>query len=170
MSDIVNDKAKNSPKGKKGAVKKKPVVKKKVGPKKKQLTKKEKQKKETAATKLRKKHLLEAMEKTAGVVQAACAMAKVSRETYYKYLREDEEFRKVVERLKDVGLDHAEYELFKLIKKGNVAAIIFYLKTQGKKRGYVERQEVTGKDGRNLYADMSEEEIEKEIEKIQSTP
>jgi hypothetical protein len=37
--------------------------------------------------------------------------------------------------------------LFKLIKEGNVAATIFYLKTQGKQRGYIERQEVTGADG-----------------------
>jgi len=41
----------------------------------------------------------------------------------------------------------AESELMKLIKEGNVAATIFFLKTQGKKRGYVERQEVTGAEG-----------------------
>jgi hypothetical protein len=35
----------------------------------------------------------------------------------------------------------------KLIKDGNVAATIFFLKTQGKRRGYIERQEVTGAEG-----------------------
>jgi hypothetical protein len=29
-----------------------------------------------------------------------------------------------------------------MLKKGNIAALIFFLKTQGKSRGYVERQEV----------------------------
>ena len=43
--------------------------------------------------------------------------------------------------------DFAESELMKLIKDGNVAATIFFLKTQGKARGYIERQEVTGADG-----------------------
>ena len=33
------------------------------------------------------------------------------------------------------------------MRKGNITAIIFTLKTIGKSRGYVERQEVTGADG-----------------------
>ena len=38
-------------------------------------------------------------------------------------------------------------DLLTEMKSGNIASIIFYLKTKGKKRGYVERQEITGKDG-----------------------
>jgi hypothetical protein len=41
--------------------------------------------------------------------------------------------------------------LDKGMKDGNMTAIIFYLKTQGKSRGYVERQEVTGADGKKLF-------------------
>jgi hypothetical protein len=40
-----------------------------------------------------------------------------------------------------------------LIKAGNVTAIIFYLKTQAKDRGYVERQELTGADGGKLQVE-----------------
>jgi hypothetical protein len=36
--------------------------------------------------------------------------------------------------------------MMNLIDAENVAAIIFYLKTQCKDRGYVERQEITGAD------------------------
>ncbi len=39
-------------------------------------------------------------------------------------------------------LDFAESNLKKLEKEGNPAATIFFLKTKGKKRGYIERQEI----------------------------
>jgi hypothetical protein len=40
------------------------------------------------------------------------------------------------------------------IDNDNLTAIIFYLKTQGKHLGYVERQEFTGKDGDNLKVEV----------------
>ncbi len=39
-------------------------------------------------------------------------------------------------------MDFAESQLYKQIKEGSTAATIFYLKTKGKKRGYIERQEI----------------------------
>ena len=39
-------------------------------------------------------------------------------------------------------IDNAEDELQKLINLGNPIAIIFYLKTKGKKRGYDEKQTI----------------------------
>ena len=41
----------------------------------------------------------------------------------------------------------AESQLHKQILDNSVPATIFYLKTKGKKRGYIERQEITGADG-----------------------
>lgn len=46
--------------------------------------------------------------------------------------------------------DHAESALYKAIDTGEAWAVCFFLKTQGKDRGYVERQELTGADGEGV--------------------
>lgn len=89
-----------------------------------------------------KKALLEALEKSLGVITTACKSVGVNRSTYYDYYNNDEEFRKEVDTLSDVAVDFAESQLHKQINEGSTAATIFYLKTKGKSRGYVERQEV----------------------------
>lgn len=88
-----------------------------------------------------KKALIEALEKSLGVVTIACKTAGCGRTTFYEYYRSDEKFKDEVDSLKDVALDFAESQLHKKIKEGSDTAIIFYLKCQGKKRGYVERSE-----------------------------
>jgi len=45
------------------------------------------------------------------------------------------------------------------MNEGNVASIIFYLKTKGKRRGYVERSEIEFKDREPDLSEMSTDEI-----------
>ena len=89
-----------------------------------------------------KKAMLDSLEKSLGVVTTACKSVGISRQTHYQWMQEDEEYKKAVEDLNDVAIDFAESQLHKQIKDGNSTATIFYLKTKGKKRGYIERQEV----------------------------
>ena len=42
---------------------------------------------------------------------------------------------------RETAIDHVESKLMGAIDDGNVTAIIFFLKTQGKSRGYTERSE-----------------------------
>ena len=60
----------------------------------------------------------------------------------------------IVEEARASLIDDAESELQKQMFKGNITALIFFLKTQGKGRGYVERQEVTGADGDKLKIEV----------------
>jgi hypothetical protein len=90
-----------------------------------------------------KKALLTALEKSLGVVTTACKAVGISRTTFYKYVDEDQEFAKAVLEIEEVALDFVESQNFKQIQKGNVTSIIFYLKTKGKKRGFVEKKEET---------------------------
>jgi wyosine [tRNA(Phe)-imidazoG37] synthetase (radical SAM superfamily) len=89
-----------------------------------------------------KKKLLEALEESLGVVTTACEKAKVTRTTFYNYYNDDPEFKKAADSIEDVAIDFAETQLYKQIKDGNPTSTIFYLKTRGKRRGYVEKQEM----------------------------
>jgi hypothetical protein len=91
---------------------------------------------------LKKEQLLQALTKSLGIVSTACASVGMSRTTYYKYYNDDEQFKIQVDDISDIAIDFAESQLFELIKGGNITAVIFYLKTKGKKRGYVEKQEL----------------------------
>ena len=94
-----------------------------------------------------KKALIQALEKSLGIVTTACKQVGIGRTTFYNYYNDDLEFRKQVDDIANMSLDFAESKLLEQIKDNSTAATIFYLKTKGKKRGYVERQEITGADG-----------------------
>ena len=104
-----------------------------------------KRKKALTKTDINKKAMIKALSETRGIVTTACKTVGISRETHYKYVREDEDYKLAVESVEGIALDEAESELFKLIAEGNVVAILFYLKTKGKKRGYTEKIEIDGK-------------------------
>lgn len=89
-----------------------------------------------------KKALLTALEKALGVVTIACKDVGVGRTTFYNYYNADTEFKKAVDDVENIALDFAESQLHKQIKEGNTTATIFFLKTKGRKRGYIERQEI----------------------------
>ena len=89
-----------------------------------------------------KKALLDALEKSLGIVTTACKKVGIGRTTYYDWYNNDSDFKEKVDDLKNVALDFAESQLHKQIQDNSTSATIFYLKTQGKKRGYIERQEV----------------------------
>ncbi len=96
---------------------------------------------------IKKETLLKSLEQSLGVVTVACKKANIPRSTYYKWLKEDSDFADQVRDIENVALDFAESQLHKQISENSTSATIFYLKTKGKARGYVERQEITGAEG-----------------------
>lgn len=85
-----------------------------------------------------KKSILKSLESTMGVVTTACQLARVSRKTYYQYLKEDDKFREATEDIQNIALDFGESKLYKAISNDNLTAVIFYLKTKGRERGFNE--------------------------------
>jgi hypothetical protein len=55
--------------------------------------------------------------------------------------------QKALAEARETMLDNAETTLYDEALDGNTTALIFFLKTQGKGRGYTERTEITGADG-----------------------
>ena len=102
--------------------------------------------------------LYTALEKSLGVVSTACKNANTSRDTFYRWYKEDEEFKAKVDDLKNVSLDFAESKLLEQINSGNTTAIIFFLKTQGKNRGYIETHEVSSSDIQPIRLIMTDED------------
>ena len=96
----------------------------------------------TNKTDTKKEAMLEALERSLGIVTTACNAVGINRSTHYDWMRKDAEYKQAVKSIEDRTLDFAESHLHKLIKEGNPAATIFFLKTKGKGRGYVERQEI----------------------------
>jgi len=86
-------------------------------------------------------NLLSALEQSMGVVSTACETLNISRTNHYKWMKESPEYKQNYDDLSNKALDFAETQLMKMIGKGNTSAVIFFLKTKGKERGYIERQE-----------------------------
>ncbi len=95
-------------------------------------------------TEQHKKAVLKALEKTLGIVTSACKKVGVGRTQFYNWYNEDKEFKTAVDDMENIAIDFAESQLHKQIKDGTPSSTIFYLKTKGKKRGYIERQEIVG--------------------------
>lgn len=86
--------------------------------------------------------MLEALERSLGIVSTAAEKAGIDRATHYRWLQDDPEYREAVRMVEERTIDFAESHLHALIKDKNPQAVIFYMKTKGKTRGYVERQEI----------------------------
>jgi hypothetical protein len=113
-------------------------------------------------SKQKQKKFLEAFEKSYGVISYACKAANISRQTYYNWRKNDPEFDVKANEIEETAIDIAEGKLFAQIGSGNITAIIFYLKTKGKKRGYVEQVDnnVTMNPFEKLMQDLDKEESE----------
>lgn len=115
-----------------------------------------------------KKRLLESLEKNLGHVTEACKAAGISRKTFYKYKKEDPEFKKKVKEIEEIQIDFVESKLIQNIKKGDKTSIIFYLKTKGKHRGYYERVVRDNNNNNNVNIELTSDSIKKINEALEN--
>ena len=83
----------------------------------------------------------DALVKAGGFISIACKSLGCTRKTIYNYMDKFPELKDVVKDIREQYLDIAEAALIKNVKDGKSSDIKYFLNTQGKKRGYVEKQE-----------------------------
>jgi len=88
----------------------------------------------------KKKEFLQKYADLAWNISYACKSVGITRATFYNWMK-DEDFANEFLTLKEEIKDYAESKLVEQVQAGNMTAIIYYLKTQAKDRGYVEKSE-----------------------------
>ena len=97
---------------------------------------------EPQVLKQRKALMYQALCKTYGVVTEACEECGVSRWIHYHWLKTDPNYKLWVDQLPEMLVDFGETSLRKLIEEGSEKATTFLLKCKGKRRDWVEKQEI----------------------------
>ena len=91
--------------------------------------------------------IVDALGQSKGMVTVAARLLRCDPDTVRNYAKRYPAVEEKIREEREGMTDVAELALYKAIQSGEAWAVCFYLKTQGKGRGYVERQEITGADG-----------------------
>lgn len=91
------------------------------------------------STEDKKKKFMVAFKESKAIVTVSCITTGISRQTFYNWMENDEAFKLEVEDARELQIDFVESKLLDMIEAGDTTAIIFYLKTRGKNRGYNEK-------------------------------
>ena len=83
-----------------------------------------------------------AYEKKGANISATCKSLGIDRQTFYNRRNKSKELDQALTHIEESLVDFAESKLMQAITESNLTAIIFYLKTKGRQRGYVEKTEV----------------------------
>lgn len=92
-----------------------------------------------------------------GNIMAVAKKFGVSRQSILERIHKSPALTRICKDAREGMKDHAESALYRAIIGGEAWAICFFLKTQGKDRGYIERQELTGADGEPVTMRFVEE-------------
>ncbi|MBN1253980.1 MAG: hypothetical protein JXA50_01735 [Deltaproteobacteria bacterium] len=98
--------------------------------------------------------VLEVWIKKGGVISEICKAVGINRSTYYDWVKNDLDFLEAVKEKNEELIDFAEAKLMQKLDEGNLTAIIFFLKTKGKSRGFIESHEFSGPGGGGIPVKM----------------
>lgn len=88
-----------------------------------------------------------ALRDTKGMVSVAAKKIGMARGAMYARIQKSTVLQEAITDEREAMTDTAELALHRAIVNGEAWAVCFYLKTMGKSRGYVEKQEISGPNG-----------------------
>lgn len=97
-----------------------------------------------------------------GLLSVAARKLGTSVRTVKKFVRDYDICAVAAEEADEMLLDFAEAKLMQKIKSGDIASIIFYLRTKGKHRGYTERQVENADKDRVMQEEAQREAFERQ--------
>ena len=102
--------------------------------------------------------ILEAVKSVNGMIYLAARSLGCTPQAIYKRMNKTAVIRDAVDNARGEVVDIAEQKFRQAITNGEPWAVAMALKTLGKNRGYVERQEVTGADGGAIVVEWDDSE------------
>nr|DAS49651.1 MAG TPA: putative terminase small subunit [Caudoviricetes sp.] len=106
--------------------------------------------------------IVEVYEKKGCNISATCRALDITRQTFYNRKSKSKRLQELISEADEALLDFAESKLVEKINDGDTTSLIFFLKTKGKKRGYIERTEhdVNANPFQELMESLSDDDDE----------
>jgi alanine-alpha-ketoisovalerate/valine-pyruvate aminotransferase len=99
--------------------------------------------------------IIEAVKSMNGMVYLAARQLGCTPQAIYKRMEKSATIREAVDDSRGEMVDISEQKLRAAVMNGEPWAVALVLKTLGKSRGYVERQQVTGADGGKVHIEYA---------------
>ncbi len=114
---------------------------------------------------------IDAIPGTGGIISMIARKVNCDWNTAKKYVTKYATVEAAYDAECEAVLDMAESRVIEMMKEKDGTMLRYYLSTKGKSRGYVERQEVTGADGKDIGMKITDwrEEYKKRREAVEET-
>lgn len=109
--------------------------------------------------------VIDAIQASKGLITVAARRLNCHPDTVRRYQREYPTVAAAIKEQREGVTDLAEAALFRAINDGEAWAVCFYLKTQGKERGYIERSDFHHTIAPGTAAQLTDEALEAELKK-----